>query len=81
VTTRLTKSATASASQSDRARQRAAIWEPTGVDALEPEALLALRDEGSTAVTAGPGLPQSKGIVFFEAGEGKVHLTCKDVSV
>ena len=26
-------------------------------------------------------LPQSEGIVFIEAGEGKVHLTCKDVSV
>jgi hypothetical protein len=28
-----------------------------------------------------PGLPQSEGIAFIEAGKGKVHLSCKDVSV
>ena len=39
----------------------------------------------TTANPNGPSvrtsLPQSGGVAFIEAGEGKVHLTCKDVSV
>jgi DNA helicase II / ATP-dependent DNA helicase PcrA len=33
----------------------AADWEPTGIEGLEPAAWGALRDEGCTAVVAGPG--------------------------
>jgi superfamily I DNA/RNA helicase len=33
----------------------AAAWEPTGIDELEPAAWGALRDDGCTAVIAGPG--------------------------
>jgi len=33
----------------------AVLWQPIGIDELEPAAWCALRDEGCTAVVAGPG--------------------------
>ncbi len=35
-------------------------WRPRGVDDLEPNAWLALRHPGSTAVVAGPGAGKSE---------------------